>query len=652
MIREKIYDNQPGSDAALMERMKILEEAMIKSRGYLINHQSDQGFWVGELEADASVTAGYIPLMYFMQGKVDPVKQAKAINYVKSKQNTDGSWSAYYKGPGDLNVTIQVYFALKLGGVTASDPCLQKAREFILDGGGLMKANTITRIWLAVFGQFDYKGTPSIPPECIFSPNWFVLNIYEFASWSRETILALMLILSLKPVCKVPEEANISELFLEPPEKRYFTPAQRGGLFCWKNFFLNLDSIFKTLEKSPLKPLRKPALRKVTDWVLEHQEKDGSWGGIMLPWVYSLIALKSLGYPDYHPAIRTGMNGLKIFLIEDEKTLRLQPAVSPVWDTAWVTIALIESGLPLNHYTLRKSIKWLMEKEIKSKGDWKVKNPYTSPGCWSFEFDNDIYPDIDDTAVVSRALIRYNLPGNEDPTRVEAAKRGLNWIEAMQSSDGGWAAFDRDNNKLLLNHVPYGDFITPTDHTSADVTAHALELFGVLGVKDYSRQKALAYLKTTQLEDGSWYGRWGVNYIYGTGLSLVSLKAAGEDMGQEYITRAVGWLISKQNEDGGWGETCETYRNPGLKGKGPSTASQTAWALSGLIAAGKVLSSNVEKGIEYLLRTQNEEGDWSENYYTGTGFPKAFYLKYDLYRIYFPLLTLGQYRSSLEVKNG
>ncbi len=627
-----------------------LEKTIRKTQEYLIKAQNPRGYWVGELEADASVSAGYIPVMYFMTGKVDSTKQAKVINYVKSKQNPDGSWSSYYGGPGDLNVTVQVYFALKLGGVSAEEAFMRKARDFVISCGGVMNTNTITRIWLALFGQYDYRGTPSIPPEIVFLPNWFYLNIYEFASWSRETIMALILVLNTKPVCKVPGSFNISELYVEPEHKRRYVPARRDSPFGWKSFFLTADSILKTLEKLSFKPLRRTALARVEKWVVDHQEKDGSWGGIMLPWVYSLMALKSMGYQLDDPVISKGLKGLDVFLAEDEETLRLQPAVSPVWDTAWAALSLLESGIPADHPAIAGSGRWLINQEIRTEGEWKIKNPHTAPGCWAFEFDNDLYPDIDDTAVVARTLLGIKLAENEELPELEACRRSLQWVKAMQSSDGGWAAFDRDNNKHILAHVPYADFMTPLDPTSADVTAHAIEMLSKIEPQSTALKKAVEYLKKTQEPDGAWFGRWGVNYIYGTGLVLVSLKAAGENMEQNYIRRAVQWLNSHQHDDGGWGETCETYQNPDARGKGPSTASQTAWALMGLIAANQQTDTTVEKGVKYLLNRQNDDGSWSEKAYTGTGFPRAFYLRYDLYRIYFPLLALSLYRNSLEAK--
>ena len=652
MVKDNILIQPTLTDTNLKATILMLDRALKKAQGYLLRNQDAKGYWVGELEADASVSAGYIPLMYFMTGKVDPVKQAKVVYYVKSRQKEDGSWSTFYGGPGDLNVTIQAYFALKLAGFSGSEPYMLKARDFVLSRGGVMKANTITRIWLAVFGQYDYRGTPSIPPEIIFLPNWFYLNIYEFASWSRETIMALILILATRPVRPIPPSATIPELYVEAKAKRHYAPAERNKLFGWKNFFLFTDQVLKVYEKFPLKPFRKLAMNKVEKWVVDHQETDGSWGGIMLPWVYSLIALKSIGYELEHPVIKKGMDGLASFIREDEKTLRLQPATSPVWDTALASLSLLETGISPDHPAITASARWLLEKEIHRSGDWKIKNPQTSPGGWSFEFFNDFYPDIDDTAVVSRALLSLKLSQSEEARKLQAAERGMAWIKEMQCRNGGWAAFDRDNNKQVLANVPYADFMTPLDPTSADVTAHAIELLSHQDNHCKHVKGAIEYLKKIQKPDGSWYGRWGVNYIYGTGLTLEGLKSAGEDMGQKYILKAVDWLFACQNPDGGWGETCGTYDNPHLKGKGLSTASQTAWALIGLIAAESNSDPAVEKGINYLLHHQNENGDWNEEAYTGTGFPKAFYLRYDLYRVYFPLLALGKYRAALEGKHG
>ena len=627
--------------------LRRVGEAIRATQEYLFRRQASQGYWIGELEADASVTAGYVPLMVSLFGWVDPDRQRKAVQFVKEKQNLDGSWSTHYGGPGDLDVSIQCYFGLKLGGVLANEPFMQHGRDFILSKGGISRANVFTRIWLAVFGQYDYRGVPSAPPEVIFLPKNFYFNIYEFASWSRETLMALTVVLTKKPVFQVPENARVDELFVEPLEGRKYRLGKIGNPFNWRGFFLLADRLFKLYEKLPIQPGRERALRKVEAWIVEHQESDGSWGGILLPWIYSLFALRSLGYPLEHPVMAHGIQGFEDFLVEDERTLRFEPATSPVWDTAWTVLALRESGLPGDHPRLVRAAKWLMEKEIRSAGDWQVKNPRVEPGGWSFEFRNDWYPDLDDSALAPRALLRAGLIGEAVLQRSAAIKRALGWVLGMQSKDGGWGAFDRDNDKQALAHVPFADFMSPLDPTCADVTAHALEFLAEVNQGEQARERGVAYLRKTQEPDGSWYGRWGVNYVYGTGLALQGLAAAGEELHQQTILRAVDWLAAHQNPDGGWGETCMTYVDPSLRGRGPSTASQTAWALSGLLAAGQASGETthpaVQRGIAYLLDTQAEDGSWEEPFYTGTGFPRVFYLRYDLYRVYFPLLALARY---------
>ncbi|HOG45186.1 MAG TPA: squalene--hopene cyclase, partial [Anaerolineae bacterium] len=616
---------------------QALATAIRKAQGYLLARQSPAGYWVGELEADASVAAGYTPLMYLMLGQVDPRRAEAAVRYVLGKQRPDGSWSAYHGGAGDLGASIQCYLSLKLSGLPPDDPALQRAREFILAKGGICKANVFTKVWLALFGQYDWRGVPSVPPELILLPNWFYVNIYEFASWSRATIVALMVVLTLKPVCLLPSGAGVEELYAEPPAERDYSLGTIDRLFSWRSFFLVADRLLKGYERLHLKPLRRRALAATARWIEAHQEADGSWGGIMLPWIYSLAALKALGYPLDHPAMARGLAGIEGFIVEDEAGQRMQPAVSPVWDTAWAVVALAESGLGDDHDALRRAAGWLLEQEIRCGGDWQVKNPATASGCWAFEFENDAYPDMDDTALVCRALQRVRLAEGE-AARAEAIERGLAWMADMQSRDGGWAAFDRDNDRTILEHVPFADFMSPLDPTCADVTAHVVELLGELGRQGAMRDRALAYLAQTQEPDGAWYGRWGVNYVYGTGLVLAAtspLPRSGRGVGGEgawpgMIARAVAWLNAHQNGDGGWGETCQTYDDPSLRGTGPSTPSQTAWALMGLIAAGQAATPAVQAGVRYLLDSQAADGSWPEAAYTGTGFPRAFYLRYGL----------------------
>ena len=622
---------------------QTLAQAIGRAQAYLLGRQSAAGFWVGELQADASVTAGYGPLMYFMRGAVPSEQQRKMVNTLRSWQAPEGFWSAFDGGPGDLNVSIQAYLALKLAGVPAWEPHMQRARDFILCQGGIGRANVFTRIWLALFGQCDWRLTPSLPPEIMLLPERFPLTIYDFASWSRATIVALAIVLTRKPVCRLPGWAHVGELYLEPPGQRVCPLARAGRLFSWRRLFLLADSALKLYERLPWQPGRAAALRRAARWVEAHQEADGSWGGIMLPWVYSLIALKALGYGLDHPVIARGMAGLDGCLVEDGDTLRLQPATSPVWDTAWAVLALAESGLGSEHPALVRAARWLLGQEVRVAGDWRVKNPRLEPGCWAFEFENDLYPDLDDTAVVARALARVRLSAGEEAAKEQGIGRGLRWVLGMQGRDGGWAAFDRDNDKQLLAHVPFADFMSPLDPACADVTAHVIELLRERAADGPALARALSYLERTQEPDGAWFGRWGVNYLYGTGLVLAAQGATGRA-----AARAVEWLLSHQNGDGGWGETCQSYADPGLRGLGPSTPSQTAWALLGLMASGAVESPAVRAGVEYLLSRQDADGAWTEPAYTGAGFPRAFYLRYDLYRVYFPLLALARYRASRE----
>jgi len=624
---------------AIAER---LDEAVARAQRHLLGFQTPQGFWKGELEADATVTAGYIPLMYFM-GALDPVRQAKAVNHIRGKQNSDGTWSIYPGGPGDLNATIQCYSFMKLAGVSANDPMMVKARDFVLAEGGVERAHTFTKMLLAPIGQYEWRRLPSMPPEVMFLPNWFYLNVYEFASWARATIVALMVLLTTKPVCPVPDYARIDELYLEPRRKG-LTQAKRVPLFGWGRFFLLLDRLFKAWDKLPWHPVRKRALRRAEKWILSHQEADGSWGGIMLPWVYSLIALKSLGYGLDHPVIVKGIKGMDGFIQEDDKEMMLEPAISPIWDTGLAIIALLDSGLAPDHPALTKAGRFLIEKQISVGGDWQVKNPRAEPGAWAFEFDNTFYPDIDDTALVALALSRVKL--EEAEAKEQAIKKAVGWNVSMQSRNGGWSAFDLNNDKKIIAHIPFADFMTPLDPTSVDVTAHMVELLGFLGYdRDYSPlKKAINYIKREQEEDGAWCGRWGVNYIYGTSAALVALPQVGEDMAQPYIQRAACWLVTCQNEDGGWGESPYSYHDPRTRGQGSSTASQTAWALLGLICCGQEHRVAVERGVDYLLKSQRPDGTWDEEEFTGTGFPRAFYLRYHLYRLYFPLMALSRCR--------
>jgi len=620
-----------------------LEGAIEKGIGRLLALQYDEGYWWGELESNVTITAEHMFLTHIL-GVADKKEWKKIANYILSKQRDDGTWAIWYDGPGDLSTSIEAYVALKLAGISPDRPQMRKAREFILSNGGVEKARIFTKIWLAMLGEWDWRGTPMMPPEVIFLPHWFSISIYDFACWARGTVVPMTIIQSLRPVFPLPKYAHIDELFVNGKKKAdlHIPVTKNSG---WSKGFRVLDRMLRVYDHFPVKPLRRTAIRKAERWIVARQEADGSWGGIQPPWVYSLIALKALGYPMDHPVMKKGLAGFygeKGFAIEEEDTFRLQSCLSPVWDTALAALALQETGLAADHPALMKAGNWLLGEQIFTGGDWEVRCR-ARPGGWAFEFENDIYPDTDDTAVVMIALMGIPLEGEK---KESAISRGLEWLLGMQSEDGGWGAFDRNNTKAFLREIPFADFGEMIDPPSVDVTAHIVELLGRLGYRKGFPpiDRALRYLKQEQEPDGAWFGRWGVNLTYGIGAVLPAFAAVGEEMDSPSVRRAVDWLIEHQNGDGGWGERIEGYYDPAWRGRGPSTASQTAWALLGLIAAGEVDHPATARGISYLIETQKEDGGWDEPYFTGTGFPTDFMINYHLYREVFPVMALGRYR--------
>ena len=645
-------------------------DAIEKSQGYLLDEQYDEGYWWGELESNPTMEAEYLLMTYFLD-QVDPERWRKLTNQILRCQREDGSWGQYYQAPGDVSTSVECYFALKLGGVSPEREEMRRAREFILSRGGVPATRIFTKIWLSLFEQWDWRGTPVMPPELIFLPKWFPVNIYEFSSWARATIVPMMIILSQRPSKKVPAEATIDELFPMPKDQVDYSLTKPPGTLGWAPALYWLDRLLRIYESLPIKPARNIAVRRSAQWVLEHQEADGSWGGIQPPWVYSLIALKHLGYPNEHPAIRKGLDGFEAFTIDDVDACRVQACISPVWDTCLVLLALQESDLGDGHAATDKATQWLIGKQIRKGGDWQVKNPRAEPGGWAFEFHNDLYPDIDDAAEVLIALNNATLSGMEDIQRQDAIRLGVDWVLSMQSKEGGWAAFDKDNTRSLIAQIPFADFGETLDPPSADVTAHVLEMLGKLGyTKDHPAvDRGCKFLLKEQEDEGPWFGRWGVNYIYGTSAVLMAMEAIGEDMSEPYIRKAVDWLLEKQNDDGGWGETCGSYVDFSMAGIGPSTPSQTAWALLGLLAAGEQYHPATARGGEYLVQSQQDDGSWDEPYYTGTGFPgygigrkperlpsegqrghqgldmsAGFMINYHMYRNCWPLMALGRYR--------
>ncbi len=647
-----------------------LDQAILRCQEFFRSNQYEEGYWWGRLEANATMEAEYLLLSHFL-GKGDTVRWGKISNYILQQQSKDGSWGQYYQAPGDLSTSVECYFALKLAGQAPDSEPMLKAKEFILSQGGVPQTRVFTKIWLALFGQWDWEGTPNMPLEMMLLPTWAPFNIYEFSSWARGTIVPMLVILTRRPTCPVPDYANIDELYPTPRSETDYTLADSDLSWGWPKLFYYLDRAIALYQKLPLHPLRSQSERRIVQWLKDHQEGDGSWGGIQPPWVYSLIALHHLGFPMDDPMMEAGFNGFEGFAIEDEETFIVQPCISPVWDTCLAQIALAESGVPPGDPMIQKSTDWLLDQQILTPGDWKVRAKNAQPGGWSFEFNNNNYPDIDDAGEVVMALALAELPPGHDKRRKDAISRCVDWVLAMQSKNGGWAAFDKDNNRRYLAELPFSDFGEVLDPPSVDVTAHLVEMFGKLGytLNFPPLKRAYDFIRREQEQDGSWFGRWGVNYIYGIGAVLPALAAIGEDMRRPYVRRAVDWLLDHQNEDGGWGESCASYVDPNFHGVGPSTASQTAWAILALLAAGETENSAVERGILYLLGSQTDEGCWDEPYFTGAGFPGylvgerpeklpkpgergyqdpsmpgAFMINYHHYRNYWPLLALGRFR--------
>jgi len=621
-----------------------LDLAIEGSRDFFFREQLPKGYWWAELESNVTITSEYIMLLHFL-GLVDHERQRKMANYLLSKQTEGGYWTIYFGGPGDLSTTVEAYFALKLAGYPAEHPAMEKARAFVLEQGGIIKTRVFTKIFLALFGEFAWFGVPSMPVELILLPNWAYFNMYEFSSWARATIIPLSIVMTSRPVHKLPPGMRVQELFVRAPRPIDYTFTKEDGILTWKNFFIGVDHLLKVYESSPVRPFKKKAIALAEQWVLDHQETTGDWGGIQPAMLNAILSLNALGYPNDHPAIIKGLDGLANFCIETKDELVLQSCISPVWDTALALKALVDSGVPADHPSLVKGAQWLLDKEVRKPGDWRIKSPDLEPGGWAFEFLNDWYPDVDDSGFVMIAL--KGIQVKDQKSMNGAVKRGINWCLGMQSKNGGWGAFDKDNTKYLLNKIPFADLEALIDPPTADLTGRMLELMGTFG---YPREfpaaaRAIEFLKRAQEPEGPWWGRWGVNYLYGTWSVMCGLAAIGEDPSQPYIKKAINWIKSRQNIDGGWGETCESYHDRTLMGMGESTPSQTGWALLALMAAGEAGSSTVARGVQHLLATQKGDGTWDETQYTGTGFPKFFMIKYHIYRNCFPLMALGTYRT-------
>lgn len=633
--------------------VEAVERSIEASQAYLLSIQNPEGYWWAELESNVTITAEVV-LLHKIWGTDRTRGLPKVETYLRSQQREHGGWELFYGDGGDLSTSVEAYMALRLLGVAASDPALIRAKDFILARGGISKTRIFTKFHLALIGCYSWRGIPSIPAWVMLLPDAFLFNIYEMSSWARGSTVPLLIVFDRKPIYQVSPQISLDELYSEGIEQvKYELPRNSD----WTDLFSILDDAFKLGESLGLVPFRQEGLRAAEKWILERQEATGDWGGIIPAMLNSLLALRSLDYDPADPIVVRGLAAVDRFAIETTDTYRVQPCVSPVWDTALVIRSLVDSGLAPDHPALVKAGNWLLEKQILDYGDWSVKNRAGKPGAWAFEFDNRFYPDVDDTAVVVMALQSVKLPNEQ--LKQMSIDRAVQWIMTMQCKPGGWAAFDLDNDQDWLNYLPYADLKAMIDPNTADVTARVLEMIGKLGKMpqkyEQSVSKAIEYLQKEQEPEGCWFGRWGVNYIYGTSGVLAALASidpkSQQSQIQPKIQQAANWLVSCQNPDGGWGETCRSYNNPALKGKGVSTASQTAWASIGLLAAGETTGDFAEdslhKGIGYLIETHRSNGTWDESEFTGTGFPGHFYLKYHLYQQHFPLTALGRYRAIL-----
>ena len=621
-------------------------QALSRARQHLLSLQHEQGWWQGELETNVTMDAEDLLMREFL-GIRTPEQTGACARWIASKQREDGTWATFYGGPGDLSTTVEAYVALRLAGHPVTAPHMAKAAQWIRAAGGIPATRVFTRIWLALFGEWPWDELPVMPPELIYLPAWFPLNVYDWACWARQTIVPLTIVGSLRPVRSLP--FGLDEL--GPAEGAGTGPRPEPG---WAAVFGRLDQGLHAYEQyahaaAPVRAVRRAALRRCAEWIIARQEQDGCWGGIQPPWVYSLIALHLLGYGLDHPVIKRGLAGLERFTITEDTpdgpVRRLEACQSPVWDTVLAVIALADAGLPPEHPALTRAAGWLLGEEITGPGDWQVRRPGLAPGGWAFEFDNDIYPDIDDTAEAVLALRRARCTAG-DAARTAAIRRGMRWIAGMQSRDGGWGAFDADNTSELPTRLPFCDFGAVIDPPSADVTAHVVEALAAEGLAgSRAVRRGVVWLLRAQERDGSWFGRWGANYVYGTGAVVPALIAAGVKPGKPAIQRAIAWLEAHQNPDGGWGEDLRSYDDPALAGRGTSTASQTAWALLALLAAAGEgpPGPSAEAGVRWLVEHQRPDGGWDEPEFTGTGFPGDFYLNYHLYRLIFPVNALGRY---------
>ena len=615
-----------------------LQQTITIARDALLNLQHRDGYWCFELEADCTIPAEYVLMMHYM-GEVDEDLASKISVYLRTHQGDHGGWPLFYGGKFDISCSVKAYYALKLAGDSPNAPHMVKAREAILAHGGAARCNVFTRITLALFGQLPWRGVPFVPVEIILLPRWFPIHISKVSYWSRTVVIPLSILCSLKPRAKNPKQIHIGELFIAPPEKeKHYFPV-RSRLNC---VFLLLDRIGHFLEPFIPTKIRRTALKKAEDWFIDRLNGMDGLGGIFPAMINAYEALALLGYSPNHPYRMTAKKALQNLLVNGDDSAYCQPCVSPVWDTALACLALQEEASGIATENIRNALDWLKDRQLFDEpGDWRESRPNVKGGGWPFQFRNSYYPDLDDTSVVAWAMALT------DPKRYrKPIQRAIDWICGMQSRNGGFAAYDADNTHYYLNEIPFADHQALLDPPTSDVSARCATALAEVGRHDQKLKACLDYLEKEQEQNGSWFGRWGTNYIYGTWSVLVALEKAGHRPDQAHIRRAVTWMKSVQRPDGGWGEDCDTYFHPEKGGQGhASTSFHTAWAMLGLMVAGEVGSPEVRRGAEYLLRTQNPDGSWEDNWFTAPGFPRVFYLKYHGYAKYFPLWALARYRN-------
>lgn len=653
-----------------------LHEALIAAQRWLEEQQLEDGSWAGILESNACIEAEWL-LAFHLLGYEFP-DSGGLIRGILDRQRQDGSWETYHDAAdGDINATVECYAALRASGFDAADERLERARAWIVGHGGLSNTRVFTRYWLAMLGEWPWEQTPNLPPEVIHIPSWFPVNIYSLACWARATLVPLCVLSARRFAKPLPEDRRLDELFPDGRQAMDYRLPKRTGIFSWGRFFLVADRVLNIYQRLGITLGRASSIQRCLEWIVQHQDADGAWGGIQPPWIYGLLALHAEGYPLTQPTMQKGLAALDThWSYKRGNGTRIQASESSVWDTILSLLAMLDSGRDYSDSaSIQRAVSWVLDQQVLVPGDWSVNVKGVQPGGWAFERANVHYPDVDDTAVALLVLAR--LRGQfEDPERLDRAiERGADWMIGMQSSNGGWAAFDKDNDLDIITSIPFCDFGEALDPPSADVTAHALEALGALGrdSNDPVIKRGLRFLYSEQEPSGSWFGRWGVNHIYGTAAVLTALRAVGEDMNSEPVRRAVVWLASLQNRDGGWGESCASYMDTASMGKGSSTASQTGWALMALLAADcDAFQQHVRQGVKYLTSAQSD-GTWHEPEYTGTGFPgygvgartnldkrdlegrlgqgrelqRGFMINYNMYRHYFPLMALGRARDNV-----